>query len=191
MKRSLPFILLTGGIILFIIAFVFYQKSERIKSETDTLRSITTPQASSLENETVYEPEPEPVFDSTDLDQTPPGVEPFYGTSICMVHWGQQLREYCAGGDEAVLDMVEGDNQAEVKRVFNMCLDELLELTDVYGTGERAMDSKMPLTETSRIAFACEITARYGDSPVFEDSSIHYIVKNHMESGNISRLENR
>jgi len=189
MKRILPLLLLAGGIALFALAFMFYQKSERIKSETETLRSLTTPQESALE---VYVPEPEPEYDPTDINQTPPGVTPFVFGSACAFNWGTQMRQYCQGGDGAVLDIVEGTTQAEVMANLTMCLNEMMQRMDVYDDPQlRYIDSEVPLDETNRKALACDMTEKYGDSPIFANGSIGYMIKEYMESGNISRLESR
>ena len=67
------------------IAFMFYQKSERIKRETDKLRELTMPPANSIEEE-IYEPAPDhPEYDPRDLDQTPPSITSFITTSVCLV----------------------------------------------------------------------------------------------------------
>lgn len=189
MKRILPLILLISGVILFAIAFMFYQKSERLKNETDVLRSITTPSADIGD---AYEPEPEPEYDPTDLDQTPPGVTPFIPTTLCYADWGNHLRQYCNGGDNSPLELIEGgSDQAETMRVLKLCLNELLHQMDTYKTDLRPMDSDVEQNETNRQSLACDLTRRYGESPVFNDGSIYYMVKEHMESGNISRLESR
>ncbi len=191
MKRILPFILLIGGIILFALAFMFYQKSESIKRETDTLRELTMPPPNPIEDE-VYEPTPEPAYDPADLDQTPPGIAPFITTSVCIVHWGNHLRQYCDGGDSAELEIVEGGyDQAETMRTLKMCLNDLVQRWETYKTDDRPMDSPALLNESNRKAIACGMTQTYGNNPIFNDSSIYYMVKEHKESGNISRLENR
>lgn len=191
MKRIIPLILFIGGIILFAMAFMFYQKSESIKRETDALRDLTMPPSSVLE-EPVYEPEPEPEYDPNDINQTPPGVTPFVFGSVCAFNWGTQMRQYCEGGDNAALDIVEGTTQAEVMRDLTTCLNEMMQRIDVYDDPNlRYIDSEIPLDEANRKALACDMTERYGDSPVFANGSIGYMIKEHVESGNISRLENR
>lgn len=191
MKRILPIILLLAGITLFGLAFMFYQKSESLKSETDALRELTMPQ--SYEDESpAYEPEPEPEYDPTDLDQTPPGVTPFHSTTVCLGHWGNHLRQYCDGGDNAALELIEGgDDQAETMRVLTMCMNELLHRMDAYKTDFRPMDSQVALNEANRKSLACKLTGAYGDSPVFNDGSVYYMAKEHMEVSNIKRLEDR
>ena len=191
MKRILPLFLLLGGVVLFAIAFMFYQKSESIKSETDALQNLTVPSANSYENEAVYVPEPEPEYDPTDLDQTPPGITPFITTSVCLAHWGNQLRQYCDGGDKADLEIVEGGDQAESMRTLKMCLNDLVQRWETYKTDDRPMDSPALLNESNRKTIACGMTYAYGDNPIFNDSSIYYMVKEHKESGHISKLENR
>lgn len=192
MKRLLPLSLFIGGLVLFGLAFMFYQESERTKSETDALRSLTAPSETYAESEPVYEPEPEPAYDPTDINQTPPGVTPFVFGSVCAFNWGTQMRQYCEGGDTAVLEIVEGTIQAEEMRNLTMCLDEMLQRIDTYGDPNlRYIDSEVPLDETNRKALACSMTEKYGTSPVFANGSIGYMIKEHVESGNISRLENR
>jgi len=192
MRRLLPFMLLVSGVILFAIAFMFYQKSESEKSETNALRSLTTLPESQLEDNSVYEPEPKPAYDPTDIDQTPPGVTPFVFGSVCAFNWGTQMRQYCAGGDSATLEIVEGTTQAEEMGNLTMCLNEMIQRIDVYGDPNlRYIDSEKPLDETNRKALACDMTERYGDSSVFANGSIGYMIKEHVESGNITRLENR
>lgn len=188
MIRILPLILLTGGVILFAVAFMFYQKSESIKRETDMLRELTLPPSTSIEDK-VYEPTPEPEYDPTDLDQTPPGITPFITTSICFMHWGNHLRQYCEGGDKAALELVEGGDQAETMRTLKMCLNDLVQRWETYKTDDRPMDSPALLNESNRKTLACGMAGIYGDNPIFNDSSIYYLVKEHKESGNISRLE--
>lgn len=184
--------MLIGGVILFALAFSFYQKSQRLEAETDALRELTMPKSIPAVGEPA-EQSPEPVYDPTDLDQTPPGVTAFNGSSVCLMHWGNHLRQYCAGGDGAALELiVGGDDQAETMRVLKMCLNEAIQRADAYHDRDmRPMDSMIPLDEENRKAIACDMTEQYGDSPVFNDGSIYYILKEHMESGNISRLENR
>lgn len=194
MKRFAPLILLAVGIALFLLAFLFYQKSERIKSETDVLRAITTQAADIVEDASLYEPEPEPEpdYDANDLDQTPPDVTPFLPSTVCYTMWGNQLRLYCGGGDNAALELVDGgDDQAETMRVLRLCLNDLVQQMDTYETDLRPMDSDVEQTEVNRQTLACDLTERYGDSPVFNDGSLYYMVKEHMESGNISRLSNQ
>lgn len=189
MKRILPISMLIGGAVLFAIAFMFYQKSESIKSDTDALRSIST---GSTEIEAPYAPPPEPEYDAADLDQTPPGVTPFIPSSVCYADWGNHLRQYCTGGNNGPLELIEGgSNQAESMHNLKICLNASLQQIDTYKTDLRPMDSKVEQNETNRKSLACELTKRYGDSPVFNDGSIYYIIKEHMESGNINRLESR
>ena len=192
MKRLLPLLLFIGGFIFFAIAFMFYQKSERLKSETEALRSLNA-SINSTEDQPAYEPPPEPVYDPADLDQTPPGVTPFIGTTVCLGHWGNHLRQYCAGGDDAPLELIEGgDDQAETMRILTMCLNELLQRKDAYDDIDmRPMDSPIPLNEESRKALSCEMVGKYGDNPIFNNASVYYMIKEDMESGNITRLENR
>ena len=95
MKRILPaIILLITGLALWFAAWTFYQKSQRIEAETDLLREITSSRITGTET-TAYADAPppaEPAYDPTDLDQTPPGITPFIGTSVCLWHGGKQLR---------------------------------------------------------------------------------------------------
>ena len=193
MKKLLPLILIFGGVGLAIITWTGYQKAERAESENDALRDLIIAQSAVIENEPVSVPEPAPVYDPSDLDQTPPGITPFIGTTVCMVHWGNHLKQYCAGGDQAALELIDGgDDQAETMRTLTMCLNELLHRTDAYSdVGMRPMDSAIPLDEVNRKAFACSFTEKYGGSYVYDEASIYYLVKEHMESGNISRLEKR
>ncbi len=174
------------------IVWTGYQKAERAKRETDTLRDLILQQTISEQEKVVVKIPTEPEYDPTDLDQTPPGVTPFIPTSACLMEWGNNLRQYCAGGDEAPLELIEGgDDQTESMRVLNMCLNELLHQMDTYETNLRPMDSTVVQNEANRKDLACKLTAAYGDSPVFDDGSIYYMVKQHVESGNIERLENR
>jgi len=192
MKRLIPIVFLIAGVILFVFAFMFYQKSESLKRETDSLRSLATLPDSSVENNPVYEPKPEPEYDPSDITQTPPGVTPFVFGSICAFNWGEQVRQYCEAGDNATLDIVEGTTQTEEMADLIMCLNEMIQRIDVYNDPNlRYIDSEEPLDETNRKALACDMTQRYGDSPVFAEGSIGYMIKEHVESGNISRLENR
>jgi len=192
MKRILPLIILIGGVGLFAMAFMFYQKSESLKKETEILRELTEPTTDHNVDEP-YEPTPEPEYDPTDIDQTPPGVTPFLSHNECMFHWGTHMRQYCDGGDNAALELIEGgDDQAETLRTLKMCLNTLLHGIDSYSDRDmRPMDSLIPLDEVNRKALACKMTEKYGNSPAFADGSIYYMTKEHMESGNISRLENR
>jgi len=192
MKRILPFFLLIGGIALFAIAFMFYQKSESIRKETEALRLLNQPATNYSDDHVPYEPEPEPEYDPTDINQTPPGVTPFVFGSMCAFHWGNQMRQYCGGGDSAILEIVEGTTQAEEMKTLKMCLNEMIQRMDVYDKPQlRYIDSEVPLNEANRKALACKMTGKYGDSPVFANGSISYMIKEHVESGNISRLENR
>ena len=108
MTRKTPLILFIAGIALMIAAFMFYKKSEEIKRETEILRDLSQPSATPLSEVEAYEPEPEPAYDPTDITQTPPGITPFVFGSTCAFNWGLQMRQYCEGGDAAVLDTVEG-----------------------------------------------------------------------------------
>lgn len=95
-------------------------------------------------------------------------------------------------GTNSPLELIEGgSDQAETMRVLKLCLNELLHQMDTYKTDLRPMDSEVEQNETNRQSLACDLTSRYGESPVFNDGSIYYMVKEHMESGNISRLESR
>lgn len=192
MKKVFPLILIIGGLVLMGIVWTGYQKAERAKRQTDTLREMILQQNYPDRDEVVVEIPPESEYDSADLDQTPPGVTPFIPTSVCFADWGNHLRQYCAGGDEAPLELIEGgDDQAETMRIFNMCLNELLHQIDTYETDLRPMDSTVEQNEANRKDLACKLTTAYGNSPIFDDGSIYYMVKEHMESGNIERLENR
>jgi len=85
MKRILPLIILIGGVGLFAMAFMFYQKSESLKKETEILRELTEPTTDHNVDEP-YEPTPEPEYDPTDIDQTPPGVTPFSAImNVCFI----------------------------------------------------------------------------------------------------------
>lgn len=190
MKRNLPIILFIGGIAFFALAIMFYQKSESLKSETDALRDLTLPPQSSTAPVLIPKPDAKPEYDPTDLNQTPPGVTPFVFGSTCAFNWGLQMRQYCEGGDNAILDIVEGTTQAEVMGDLTMCLNEMMQRIDVYDNPNlRYIDSEVPLDETNRKALACDMTERYGNSPVFELGSIGTMIKEHVESGNISRYE--
>ena len=75
---------------------------------------------------------------------------------------------------------------------LTMCLNEMIQRIDTYDDPNlRYIDSTVPLNEQSRKALACDMTGKYGDSPVFDLGSIGYMIKEHVESGNISRLEDR
>jgi len=192
MKKVFPLILIVGGLVLMGIVWIGYQKAERAKRQTDTLRELVLPQGDTEQSEVLVEEKLEPSYDPTDLDQTPPGVTPFIPTTVCYAEWGNHLRQYCGGGDTASLELIEGgDDQTESMRVLTMCLNELLHQMDTYKTDLRPMDSKVAQNEANRKDLACKITTAYGNSPAFNDGSIYYMVKEHMESGNIKRLENR
>ncbi len=185
-------ILLALAILLFGVALFFFLQSQNKASETDALRDLMTPIYEAESSYEVYEPEPEPEYDPTDINQTPPGVEPFVGSSACSFSWGLQMRQYCEDGDAAIIDKIDEVTQEEAMADLTMCLNDYIQQKDAYGKRDmRPMDSEIPLTEMSRKAFACDLTARYGDSPVFDKTGIHSITKEHLESGNIKRLENR
>jgi len=191
MKKVFPLILIVGGLVLLWIVWTGYQKAEQAKRQTNALRDLVIPQTYEQEN-IVAEQNEEPEYDPTDLDQTPDGVTPFIPTTVCFAEWGNHLRQYCDGGDAATLELIEGgDDQSESMRVLTLCLDELLHQIDTYKTDLRPMDSTVEQNEANRKDLACKLTSAYGDSPVFDDGSVYYMVKEHMESGNIDRLENR
>lgn len=174
------------------IVWTGYQKAERAKRQTDTLREMMLQQNYPDRDEVVDEIPPEPAYDPTDLDQTPPGATPFIPTAACFFDWGNHLRQYCDSGDAAPLELIEGgDDQTETMRVLTLCLNELLHQMDTYKTDLRPMDSTVEQNEANRKDLACELTEAYGNSPVFDDGSVYYMVKQHVESGNIERLENR
>lgn len=192
MKNIVALILLAGGLALAYITWTGYQKAERAEREADALRELVVPSSDFTDDTSGSQPEPETAYDANDLDQTPPGVTPFIPTTVCYAEWGNHLRQYCEGGDSAALELIEGgDDQSESMRVLTLCLDELLHQVDAYKTDDRPMDSEVELTEANRKALACELTSAYGDSPVFNNGSVYYMIKEHIESGNISRLENR
>ena len=174
------------------IVWTGYQKAERAKRQADTLREMILAQNYPDRDEVAVEIPAEPEYDPTDLDQTPPGITPFNPTSVCFMEWGNNLRQYCDGGDAAPLELLEGgDDQTESMRILNMCLNELLHQIDAYETDFRPMDSKVAQNEVNRKDLACKLTEAYGNSPVFDNGSVYYMVKQHVESGNIERLENR
>ena len=77
-------------------------------------------------------------------------------------------------------------------RVLTRCLNEMMQRMDVYDDPNlRYIDSEIALNEANRKALACELTGHYGDSPVFDTGSIGYMIKEHVESGTISRLEKK
>ena len=192
MTKKTPLILFIAGLALFAAAFMFYQKSEEKKRETEALRELMQPPAGAADEYEPYEPEPEPAYDPTDITQTPPGITPFVFGSACAFNWGLQMRQYCEGGDAAILDTIEGIDQPEVMENLTQCLNEMIQRIDTYDDpNRRYIDSEVPLSEQSRKALACEMTGLYGASPVFDKGSIGYMIKEHVESGNISRLENR
>lgn len=186
MKKILPLLLILSGIGVAYVTWTGYQKAERAKAETELLRDFSASQYSAADDA----PDPEPDYDPSDLDQTPPGVTPFIPTTACLGQWGNRLRQYCADGDKAELELIEGGStQVEAMRVLTLCLDILLHQIDAHKTDYRPMDSKVQKNETNRQNLACEYTKTYGDNPVFNDGSIYYMVKEHVESGNINRLE--
>jgi len=192
MKNIVALILLVGGVALAYITWTGYQKAERAQQQADALRELVVPSSDYSDDASPSQPEPEVAYDPADLDQTPPGVTPFIPTTVCYAEWGNRLRQYCEGGDSTALELIEGgDDQAESMRVLVLCLDELLQQIDTYETDDRPMDSDVELSEANRKELACELTTAYGDSPVFNNGSVYYLIKEHMESGNISRLENR
>jgi len=192
MKKIFPVILIVGGLVLMGIVWTGYQKAERAKRQADTLREMILAQNYPDRDEVAVEIPAEPEYDPTDLDQTPPGITPFNPTSVCFMEWGNNLRQYCDGGDAAPLELLEGgDDQTESMRILNMCLNELLHQIDAYETDFRPMDSKVAQNEVNRKDLACKLTEAYGNSPVFDNGSVYYMVKQHVESGNIERLENR
>jgi hypothetical protein len=190
-RRSLLFILLLAAL-LFGVAFYFYGEAQKQQREVDTLREL---QLSMIDSIPEYEPielEPEPVYDPTDLDQTPPGIMPFTPSSLCYTHWGLQVQQYCEAGNSAVLDIVEGDTQDSAMADLKMCLNDMIQRIDAYDKPDmRPMDSEIPLNEASRRSLACDLTGRYGERPIFETSSVAYMIKEDVESGSLSRLENR
>ena len=99
MSKPVQILLLVAVVALFALAGYFYLQSQQISRDIDTLRTLTTPQ-----NDTGSEEETSQIadaevategtnYDPSDLDQTPPGVTPFIGSSVCFVHWGNHLRQ--------------------------------------------------------------------------------------------------
>jgi len=196
MNKTLTVIMLLAGISLFVLAFHFYQKAEKQKRYNQSLTDMMTSNFDDLQTNAAVDetpvPEPDDVYDPSDLDQTPPGIEPYMGSTACSLSWGLQVRQYCADGDNAVIDSVEGGFGAEENlEMLSMCLDESLVRIDVYGQDKSYVESEVQQNEENRKALACELVAAYGDLEVFDKASLYSMLKEHVESGDISRLVNR
>ena len=192
-RRGLVSILLFA-VILFGAAFYFYGEAQKQQREADAMRELQLSLIEPVSDVTIVDPMPESerAYDPTNLDHTPPGLTPFVPSNMCYTHWGLQIRQYCEDGDEAVLDIVEGDSQPSAMADHQMCLNEMIQNIDAYDKPDmRPMDCEIPLNEASRRALACDMVARYGDSPVFDRSGVGTLIKEHVESGHIRRIENR
>ncbi len=184
MKKSLSIFMLIAGILLFALAFYFYNQAEDKKRDIERMRALTNP----VYSEPVQDPyETENMEDPVEAAE--PEIEPYLGSGACAVHWGLQIRQYCQAGDAAILDIVEGDTQTDAMESLSMCLNETLHNMDAHGTDFRPMDSEIPLDETNRKTLACDFVNMYGDKPKFDKTSLYSLFEAHVETGGADYMD--
>lgn len=194
MKRfTLGIVIMLAGSALLAAVWIYYTSAQSAKQDTATTQNLMLRMQGidPDQPDTVGEDENEvqAEYESLDLDATPPGTEPFVAHTLCFFQPGVRVKEYCSAGDGAKLTLADATrSQSETMNELQACLDELLRHTDAYDTDIHPADSEVELNESNRQRIACEYVDLYGDTKNFDDGYFYYVVKEHMESGNIDRI---
>lgn len=195
-QYTLGAVIILAGAALLAAVWMYYQSAQSAKQTADStqdlmlrMQGIDPDQSSTPDASGGDETDSDSSFDPMDLDATPPDTEPFVAHTLCFFQPGVRVKEYCSSGDSAELTLADATrSQSETMNELQACLNELLRNTDAYGADIRPMDSDVELTEFNRQRIACEYVELYGDTENFDDGYFYYVVKEHMESGNIDRI---